>query len=250
MKSLSDSNVGAIERATLAAVAPETVETWGDWLLPLDDGTIGRAKSAVPVRHGAFAENDIDVIEQRYRAHSLPPAFRIADVPRFATLIDALTRRGYVGARATLVQIGTAERMRAVSTAASAVLDTTPDAAWTALFLGEGYDPVDGACRIRALSRSDTTRYLSLREDGRTLAGGALSLSHGWASVHGMRTDHAHRGRGLAGRVLATMALVAVERGFERVFLQVEATNSAAQALYRRAGFEQAWTYRYWQRPG
>jgi len=33
-----------------------------------------------------------------------------------------------------------------------------------------------------------------------------------------------------------------------RVFLQVEAGNTAAQALYRRAGFETAWSYMYWRR--
>lgn len=35
--------------------------------------------------------------------------------------------------------------------------------------------------------------------------------------------------------------------GMARVFLQVEAGNTAAQALYRRAGFETAWSYVYWR---
>jgi len=65
--------------------------------------------------------------------------------------------------------------------------------------------------------------------------------------VHGMRTDAAQRGHGLAGRVLAGLARVALERGFDKVFLQVEAQNDPALALYRRAGFETRWQYRYWQ---
>ena len=64
-----------------------------------------------------------------------------------------------------------------------------------------------------------------------------------------MRTVQAARGRGLAGRVLAGLAGAALERGYERVFLQVEAGNEPALALYRRAGFAPAWTYRYWHRP-
>jgi ribosomal protein S18 acetylase RimI-like enzyme len=33
-----------------------------------------------------------------------------------------------------------------------------------------------------------------------------------------------------------------------RFFLQVGAGNTAAQALYRRAGFETAWSCVYWRR--
>ena len=61
-----------------------------------------------------------------------------------------------------------------------------------------------------------------------------------------MRTDQAHRGRGLAGRVLAALADEAARRDLDRTFLQVEANNLAAQALYRRAGFTTAWAYEYW----
>ena len=246
---MNDTDVEAIERATLAAVAPETVDEWDDWLLPFDHGTIGRAKAAVPLRHAEANENAIEAIEARYRERGLPTVFRIADLPCFETLTGALQLRGYVDARAAFVRVGAVARMRAVSVGAPADVDDAPDAAWTDLFLGEGFDPIDGANRVKALSRGVGTRYASVRDTGRTLAGGALSISHGWASVHGMRTEQAHRGRGLAGRVLADMAEAAAHRGFERVFLQVEAGNTAAHALYRRAGFEPAWAYRYWQRP-
>ncbi|MFS2049062.1 GNAT family N-acetyltransferase [Variovorax sp. CT11-76] len=47
--------------------------------------------------------------------------------------------------------------------------------------------------------------------------------------------------------MLAGLARVALERGFDKVFLQVEAQNDPALALYRRAGFETRWQYRYWQ---
>ena len=39
--------VASIEQATLAAVAPDTVEAREGWLLPVDHGTVGRARSAV-----------------------------------------------------------------------------------------------------------------------------------------------------------------------------------------------------------
>jgi ribosomal protein S18 acetylase RimI-like enzyme len=99
------------------------------------------------------------------------------------------------------------------------------------------------------LSRAPDALFASIREGDETVAAGMGGFSHGWASVHGMRTAQHCRGRGLAGRVLATLAQAAQSRGIERIFLQVEASNASALALYRRAGFETAWTYSYWKKP-
>jgi hypothetical protein len=40
-------DIEAIERATLAAVSPRRLEELPGWLLAFDEGTIGRARSAV-----------------------------------------------------------------------------------------------------------------------------------------------------------------------------------------------------------
>ncbi|WP_256735187.1 GNAT family N-acetyltransferase [Variovorax sp. dw_954] len=96
------------------------------------------------------------------------------------------------------------------------------------------------------MSRATGTLFGSVREDGRTVAAGAMALGHGWASLHGMRTEQSAWGRGLAGRVMAGLARAALARGYQRVFLQVEAGNAPALALYRRAGFAPQWTYEYW----
>ena len=44
-------DIESIERATLAAVAPEEVLEIGGWLVGLDPGSIRLAASAVPLRH-------------------------------------------------------------------------------------------------------------------------------------------------------------------------------------------------------
>ncbi|MBW8722896.1 MAG: GNAT family N-acetyltransferase, partial [Polaromonas sp.] len=48
---MTSSDIETIERATIAAVSPEIVEEFDGWLLPFDSGTVGRARSAVPLRH-------------------------------------------------------------------------------------------------------------------------------------------------------------------------------------------------------
>lgn len=49
-------DVEAIERATIAAVAPREVLEIGGWLVALNEGTIRRAASAVPLSHELAAD--------------------------------------------------------------------------------------------------------------------------------------------------------------------------------------------------
>jgi ribosomal protein S18 acetylase RimI-like enzyme len=246
---MNSSDIDSIERATVAAVSPEAVEELDGWLLAFDHGTVNRAHCAVPLRHAPAGNTVVGQIEARYRARGLRTLFRLANEPCFDSLRLELERRNYQRGRPVLVQVGSAQAMRDVCAATPAETADVPDAQWAALFLAAGFDPVDGASRVKALGRARGSVFASVRENGKTVAAGAGAFSHGWSSVHGMRTDQACRGRGLAGRVLAGIADVAIQRGIERVFLQVEDINAPALSLYRRAGFETAWSYDYWSQP-
>lgn len=241
-------DVETIERATAAAVSPQALEEVDGWLLAFDSGTVNRARSAVPLQYAPAIGANLLVnrIEACYAARGLPAQFRLAQSSCFDGLRAELRRRAYRAAQPTQVQLGPVSRVRAVSDVLADV-DEAPDAAWAALFMGEGFDPVDGASRVAALGRAQGSLYASVREGGHTVAAGAGAFSHGWVSVHGMRTAPAWRGRGLAGRILSALAQAAMARGVTRCFLQVEEGNTAAQALYRRAGFAPAWSYEYWR---
>lgn len=246
--SLPPGDIEAIERATLAAVAPERLDSLPGWLLPLDPGTIGRAHSAVPLHHGAHDPALIGLLADRYRAAGLAPVFRLPELPSFETWRRLLAVGGYHRRQPTFTQVGALDGLIALAPDTDgASLSTRPDAAWMAMYLGEGLDPVDGACRSRALARADGTLFASLREGGQTLACGAACYAQGWLSLHGLRTAAGQRGRGLAGRLIRVMAEEARRRGIERAFLQVDAGNDAALALYRRARMATAWTYAYWR---
>lgn len=238
-------DIESLERATVEGVAPALIEEIGGWLVPLDDGAIGRAKSAVPLSHDLDAAA-LGEIEAAYWTAGLSPAFRVAEVPGLQGVCDALAARGYVGANPTLVKIGDVDRLAALRDR-PADLVAEPDEAWGRVFLGEGFDPEDGASRVAALTRSPDALYGAAREDGRTVAVGAVTFGHGWAGIHGMRTDARCRGRGLASQVLAALGRATQARGISRVFLQVQEANDA-RSLYRKAGFTEAWRYRYWTR--
>lgn len=277
--------VEAIERATLQAVRPDVVETLPGWLLPMDAGTVGRAHSAVPLAHPTDAARQAQLAEQvphiaaRYRAHGLTPVFRLPDAVDVVDGVDgtagthafqaAVLQQGATRTEPTWVMTAPVSALAAMRvpdhrSPVQVTADTQPSPAWQALFVGEGLDPVDGAHRVRLLSRAPQTLFVSARVDGETVACGAATFGQGWMGVHGMRTAAAHRGQGHAGRVLQAMARLAASQAWAHdpgggtgqatavphAFLQVGAGNGSALALYRRAGFSAAWRYAYWRCQG
>ena len=240
-------DVESLERATLAAVPPRAQEELDGWLLGLDPGTVGRSHSAAPLRHAQPAA-DMAAIETRYAAHGLPAVLRIPVVPAFGPLHRQLAARGYGMSKPTLVQVGTVAGLAGLGEDNGVELARSPGDGWAQVFLGEGFDPVDGASRLDILRRAQDSVFASIAVDDRVAAVGSACFSHGWCGVHGMRTAPAMRGRGMAARILAALAAEAARRGIARSYLQVEEGNDKAQALYRRAGFATAWAYAYWKK--
>jgi ribosomal protein S18 acetylase RimI-like enzyme len=66
--------------------------------------------------------------------------------------------------------------------------------------------------------------------------------------LHGLRTVADARRKGYAQALIAALGTVAVSKGINRSFLQVEEGNLPAVDLYRRLGFQTAWRYHYWRK--
>lgn len=229
----------------MAAVAPSRIAEHAGWLVPLDDGAIGRAKSAVPLDHGLGAAAVGDIV-RLYSEAGLPPAFRLAETAALAPVADALRAHGLAPHTPTMMKTGTAAGLAGLSDDLAELLGA-PDDAWAGCFTGEGFDPEEGAQRVRNLTRSPDALYAAVRVGARTVAVGVVTFGHGWAGVHGMRTAPDARRKGHAARILAAFGRAAAARGIGRVVLQVTEDNPA-RILYRAAGFTPAWRYHYWSR--
>jgi ribosomal protein S18 acetylase RimI-like enzyme len=121
-------------------------------------------------------------------------------------------------------------------------LDTAPDPA--ARLLG----PADVPAMLDLVARTEPgpfrTRtvemgtYLGLFSDGTLVAmAGERLRPAGWSEISAVCTDPAHRGRGLAARLVRAVAHEIIARG-DRPFLHARAANTSAIRLYERMGFE------------
>ncbi len=243
----SPADVASIERATLDAVCPAEVHEIPGWLLPYDPLPVGRAQSAVPLAHTPLSQPDLLQIEAHYQQRHRPTVFRLPESLITPDIGDALHAMGYAGEHGVLVQVAKLTGLLRLAPIDAATLSAAPSAPWASVYTANGFDPVDGAHRVQLLSRSRHVVYACVSEGGQALAAGTGSISHGWLSIHGMRTAPGAQGRGLASRILAGLAAHSAAQGVHRVFLQVEDDNVVAQGLYRKAGFATAWRYHYWR---
>jgi hypothetical protein len=147
-------DIESLERATLEAVVPAVVETLPGWLIPMDRSTVGRAVSAVPLRHALLDPAAVPLIECRYTLRGLQAQFRVADVIGLANLHHALMEQGYTPQQPTLTLVGNVRDWPCAKHDVSLHISKLATDHWKSVYLSPEFDPVDGASRVLALSRS------------------------------------------------------------------------------------------------
>jgi RimJ/RimL family protein N-acetyltransferase len=109
---------------------------------------------------------------------------------------------------------------------------------------------MDAAKAVTELARQQlwhgSQRFLTLHVDGALAAIGLGRIELGHMGIFSMHTVDAYRGRGYAQLVIDALCGWGAAAGAHTAFLQVEADNKPAKALYKRAGFVPA--YSYWHR--
>ena len=219
----------------------------GGWRLHASAGFSGRINACWPLGDpGIDLDDAIAHTETWYEGHALPSLFKIVDAACLpAILPERLAVLGYRPHTETIMMIGPAAGPpdRAV------VVDETVEADFAAVFAATAYGPGDARERLETLERVPRPRaFARLDAAGSPAAIGACAAEDDWAGVFAMRTDPRFRRQGLARRILASLMAFAAGAGASRAWLQVEAVNTGAIALYRAAGFTEAYRYRYWER--
>ncbi|BCW88417.1 Mycothiol acetyltransferase [Alphaproteobacteria bacterium SO-S41] len=214
------------------------------WLLRFGGGETRRINSVNVLHEGRLdLAAKIAHAEAAFRAHGLPPCFRIRSTDDPA-LDRALATRDYglEGETCTVLMPSIAEALDLAATPPIDVEFTArPTNAWRAAharFLGTPAAAIALRHRILGLIAIPTL-YAACRNGAGAIVSAAYGAAHDrMISLQWVATDPALRQRGLAQRTLTALLTRAARDGLATAAtLQVEADNDAALRLYRGLGF-------------
>jgi N-acetylglutamate synthase len=225
----------------------------GDWLLREAAGFTGRANSALALGSPGLPLDDaLAEVVAWYRARNQPAMIQLpADHPLDLSLDE---RRWAVRPGAAIVM--TASPFSAP--VSDVRFDPSPDDAWLARYnyRGSSLPPIAKTVLMSAPEQY----FASVRLDGEAIAIARLSLDPDGlagdaspgdgaaprlAGITAVEVDPAYRRRGLGAAITRAVCAEAARRGADLIFLQTEATNAPARALYEALGFHSSHTYHY-----
>jgi N-acetylglutamate synthase len=243
-------------REQLALIEAAAVRSWpaletadiDGWLWRYASGGSLRANSVSALR---FHERDFAAavadVERRYRSKAAPCRFNITEVSAPSDLDARLAGMGY--------QRGEPHNTMAKAIAATTrspadvELSSQPTAEWLPVYL-TGLSPDRRAVAPAILAGIPRERCFFACRRGGVVVGSGLSVADGpLASIQCMATLASARRQGCAQAVLSAIEAWAAAQRCTHLYLQVEATNVGAVALYESFGFGIAGRYHQRMKP-
>jgi GNAT superfamily N-acetyltransferase len=241
-----------VEEAGLNALQTQRQMFYDGWLLRLSPGKAKRARS-VSAHFGSTLPLDAKIAycERMYEACDLPVLFRITPFRKPAELETALAARGYVAFDSTLVQVATLARPPEID-GADVELSTPPVAEFVeAVGAMRGSTIRQREAHLERLRQTPLATHAVLASiDGVAVGSGQVALEDGLAGIYDVVTAEHARGRGVATRIVSWLLTRAWEHGAGHAYLQVDAINAPALAVYAKFGFFTLYDYHYCGRPG
>jgi GNAT superfamily N-acetyltransferase len=239
----------SVEVSAEATWPAEEVIAIGPWRAGASHGYTRRANS-VRTAHAPVDAGWPELIEKAeafYRDHNLRAVFHISPATVPANLDDLLAARGYAIEAPSQVWSANPKEVLAAPRrefSGTAVASENPDPAWLACAWDEHHRSREALKRL--CERIPSPRLFALVSADKIAASRALSVVHSnIAWLYGMATEPSHQRRGFAIQIIHEVAEWAISHSAEAIYLQVEAQNATAHALYSRAKFSHRYNYHY-----
>jgi ribosomal protein S18 acetylase RimI-like enzyme len=244
------------ELALVAARAwrPVESERLGEWELRAASGFTRRANSVLPLGDpGLPLDEALTAVRRWYGDRGLPAYVQTATGAEGTQelLCVELERRGWTREVSAELWTGALAPVADRAGAAGVVLSREADEAWLARYQRKGVSEV----ALKVLGSGPSVWFATVPGEG--AGAGAAPAAIGrcvvdgrWAGFAAVEVDPAQRRRGLATVVMAALAGRALDEGASAAWLQVEADNTGARALYAGMGFAAHHTYHHYREPG
>lgn len=221
--------------------AREVVDLDG-WELHADRGWTGRANSVLPLRTPGRPVAELVAAAGRFFADRGLPLQIQLPLPARGLLDAELAGRCWTLERPTIMltralPVPPAEDRGDVS------LSTEPSPRWLAAYHYRGEELPPHA--VELLTRHDSVRFAAVVRHGELVGIARGAVDEGWLGVTAVEVSPEHRRSGVATELMLALQSWGYGAGASRCYLQVEAGNSAAVALYQRLGFTEHHRYHY-----
>ncbi|MGC4944652.1 GNAT family N-acetyltransferase [Streptomyces sp. DT224] len=229
-----------LARVTARAWQPVESEPLGDWLLRASAGFTRRANSVLPLGDPGMPLGEaLARVREWYAERGLPAYAQTATGAEGAQeeLCAALEEHGWRREVTAEVRIAALAPVGDLPAEVSRVrLDRTADAAWLARYQRVG---TPGPEVTAVLHGGPSVWFATVPgEEGEEPAAiGRCVVDGRWAGFMAVEVAPGHRRRGLATAVMTALARQAMDEGASAAWLQVEADNEGARALYDGMGF-------------
>ncbi|WP_328902164.1 GNAT family N-acetyltransferase [Streptomyces sp. NBC_00441] len=229
-----------LARVTARAWQPVESEPLGDWLLRASAGFTRRANSVLPLGDpGVPLGVALGRVREWYADRGLPAYVQTATGAEGAQeeLCAALEEHGWRREVTAEVRIAALAAVGDLPAEVSRVrLDRTAGAAWLARYQRIGKPGPE----VTAVLHGGPSVWFATvpgEDGGAPAAIGRCVVDGRWAGFMAVEVAPEHRRRGLATAVMTALARQAMDEGASAAWLQVEADNEGARALYDGMGF-------------
>jgi ribosomal protein S18 acetylase RimI-like enzyme len=237
-----------LARVTARAWRPVESERLGEWELRAASGFTRRANSVLPLgAPGLPLDEALDAVRRWYGERGLPAYVQTATGAEGTQelLCAELEERGWEREVTAQVWVGPLAPIADRGDPAGVVLSREADEGWLARYQRKGVSEV----ALRVLGSGASVWFASVPGPAGPAAIGRCVVDGRWAGFAAVEVDPALRRQGLGTAVMAALARQALEEGASAAWLQVEAENAGARALYAGMGFAAHHAYHHYRAP-
>jgi GNAT superfamily N-acetyltransferase len=212
------------------------------WLLRFSEGLTRRANSANPLR--PVAHSALGDCERLYGRLALPTIFRVLSLID-PSVDERLAAAGYTREGESCVLYGAIEGIAAARDPDVQLLYWPSPEWFGAMAALQNHSDEEAVTYRRIVGQlAIPAAFAALSDEGGCVAVAYGALHNGLLCYESIVTDSRRRRRGYGRRIITALAAWAKDQGARGACLEVEASNTPAQALYAAFGLKRE-LYRY-----